>query len=401
MPKFDLKTIIFMSMLLTFMLSMLLAITRKHHKEVGGPGYWAVGNLVVGLGMVLVLIQLDTPKVLFLPGLALIGAGLSLYLNGIQAFIGKKPDHRIPVVLFFLLVAIDVFFVILQHDLRIATALGALVFAGIYLVSARLTFSRDEGIVGSLFWVASSLFLLMALFMLGRAFATVKADAAVFTSFATWPINAYTFMLGAVSQFFISSLFVLLLSYRLNQNLESIATIDSLTGILNRRGLEDSAFKMQGVCKRINLSMAVLVIDVDHFKKVNDKHGHLFGDDVLKGLAKTIAEILRSGDVLGRYGGEEFFVFLPNTNEKDAANLAERIRMGVEKTLHTVNHKIIKGTVSIGVADSVRAGYDFKGLVAAADSALYVAKNSGRNRVVSYTNITRDSKLDTRFADVL
>lgn len=66
-----------------------------------------------------------------------------------------------------------------------------------------------------------------------------------------------------------------------------------------------------------------------------------------------------------------------------------------------MNHKIIKGTVSIGVADSVRAGYDFKGLVAAADSALYVAKNSGRNRVVSYTNITRDSKLDTRFADVL
>lgn len=401
MPKFDLKTIIFMSMLLTFMLSMLLAITRRHHKEVSGPGYWAVGNLVVGLGMVLVLIQLDTQKLLFLPGVALIGAGLSLYLNGIQAFIGKMPDHRIPIVLFFLLVVIDVFFVVLQQDLRIAVVLGALVFAGIYLVSARLTFSRDEGIVGNLFWVASSLFLLMALFMLGRAFAAVKADATVFTSFAIWPINAYTFMLGAVSQFFISSLFVLLLSYRLNQNLESIATIDSLTGILNRRGLEDSAFKMQGICKRINLNMAILVIDMDHFKKVNDKHGHLFGDDVLKYLTKTIADILRSGDVLGRYGGEEFFVFLPNTNEKDATNLAERIRLGVEKALHTVNQKIIKGTVSIGVADSVRAGYDFKGLVAAADSALYVAKNSGRNRVISYTNITRDSKLDAQFSDIL
>lgn len=394
MPKFDLKTIIFMSMMLTFMLSMLLAITRRHHKEVGGPGYWAVGNLFVGLGMVLVLIQLDTQKLLFLPGVALIGAGLSLYLNGIQAFIGKTPDHRIPITLFFLLVGIDVFFVMVQHDLRMVAVLGALVFAGIYFACARLTFSRDEGIIGNLFWVASSLFLLMALFMLGRAFAAVKADPEVFSNFATWPINAYTFMLGAVSQFFVSSLFVLLLSYRLNQNLESIATIDSLTGILNRRGLEDSAFKMQGVCKRINLSMAVLVIDVDHFKKVNDKHGHLFGDDVLKALAKTVADILRSGDVLGRYGGEEFFVFLPNTNEKDATNLAERIRISVEKTLHTMNQKVIKCTVSIGVADSVRAGYDFKGLVAAADSALYVAKNDGRNRVVSYTNITRDSKLD-------
>ena len=231
----------------------------------------------------------------------------------------------------------------------------------------------------------------MALFMLGRAYAAIKADAAVFEHFTIWPVNAYTFMLGAVSQFFISSLFVLMLSYRLNQNLESIATIDGLTGVLNRRGLEDSALKMQGICKRINLSMGVLIIDMDHFKKVNDKHGHLFGDDVLRYLTKIIAEILRSGDVLGRYGGEEFCVFLPNTSEKDAAGLAERIRIAVEKSLHTVNKKIVKGTVSIGVADSVRAGYDFKGLVAAADTALYTAKNKGRNRVVCFTSITRDT----------
>lgn len=392
MPKFDLKTIVFMSMLLTFMLSMLLAITRNHHKEVRGPGYWAVGNLVVGLGMVLVLIQLDTPKLLFLPGLALIGTGLGLYLNGIQAFIGKRPDHRFPVILFILLVLIDVVFVVLQQHLRVAVVLGAIVFAGVYFACARSTFSRDEGIIGSFFWIASSLFLVMALFMVGRAYAAVKADVTVYDNFATWPINAYTFMLGAVSQFFISSLFVLMLSYRLSKKLESIATVDGLTGILNRRGLEDSALKMQGICKRINLSMAVLLIDMDHFKKVNDKHGHLFGDDVLRYLTKIISEILRSGDVLGRYGGEEFCVFLPNTNEKDASGLAGRIRAGIEQSLHTVNKVAIKGTVSIGVADSVRAGYDFKGLIAAADSALYAAKNSGRNRVVSYTDITRNTK---------
>jgi len=391
MPNFDLKTIIFMSMLLTFMLSMLLAITRSHHKEVRGPGYWAVGNLVVGLGMVLVLIQLDTPKLLFLPGVALIGTGLSLYLNGIQAFNGSAPNHRIPIIIFALLAVIDGYFVLVNDDLRTAVVLSALVFAGIYFVCARLTFSRDEGIIGNLFWIASSLFLIMALLMLIRAFTASRVDISVFASYATWPVNAYTFMLGAVSQFFISSIFVLMLSYRLNQNLESIATIDGLTGVLNRRGLEDAAMKMQGICKRINLSMAVLVIDVDHFKKVNDKHGHLFGDDVLRYLTKVIAEILRSGDVLGRYGGEEFVVFLPNTLEKDATGLAERIRLGVEKSLHDINETTIEATVSIGVADSVRAGYDFKGLVAAADSALYVAKNKGRNRVVSYTDITRDS----------
>ena len=393
MPKFDLKTIIFMSMLLTFMLSMLLAITRTHHKEVHGPGYWAVGNLVIGLGMVLVLIQLDAPKVIFLPSMALIGAGLSLYINGIQAFIGRKPDHRIPIIVFGLLALIDAYFMLIRHDILLAIVLSALIFSAIYFYSARLTFSRDEGVVGNLFWIVSSLYLLMALLMLGRAVYASQASAEVFESFATWPINAYTFMLGAVSQFFISSLFVLMLSYKLNQSLESIATIDGLTSILNRRGLEDAALKMQDMCKRINLSMTVILIDIDHFKKVNDKYGHLTGDDVLRHIAKVVAGILRSSDVFGRYGGEEFCAFLPNTTESDAIGLAERIRAGVEASPLKLDRGPIKTTISIGVADSVRAGYDFKGLIAAADGALYSAKNGGRNQVVSYTQITRDTKL--------
>jgi diguanylate cyclase len=394
MPNFDLKTIIFMSMLLTFMLSMMLAITRKHHKGMHGPGYWAVGNLVIGLGMVLMLIQLDAPKPVLLPGMALIGVGLSLYINGIQAFVDRNPDHRIPVVVFFLLLAIEAYFMLQQHNMRLTAILSAIVFVAIYLYCARLTFSRDEGIVGSLFWIASSLYLLMAVLMLGRAFYATQVDATVFDSFATWPVNAYTFMLGAVSQFCIASLFVLILSYKLNQKLESFATIDGLTGVLNRRGLEDAAIKMQDICKRINLSMAILLIDIDHFKKVNDKYGHLTGDDVLRHLSKEIASVLRSSDVLGRYGGEEFCVFLPNTTESDAIGLAERIRAGVEANHFQELQGSIKTTVSIGVADSVRAGYDFKGLVATADSAMYSAKNSGRNRVVSYTQITRDTKTE-------
>lgn len=393
MIKFDLKTIIFMSMLLTFMLSMLLAITRKHHKEVRGPGYWAVGNLVIGLGMVLVLIQLDAEKVMFLPGMALIGAGLGLYANGIQAFNNQPPDHRIPIIVFMLLTAVDAYFVLVSHNIRMAVILAAFIFAAIYLYCARLTFTREEGILGNFLWIASSLFLLMAVLMLGRAVYASQVGLEVFDSFAKWPVNAYTFMLGAVSQFFISSLFVLMLSYKLNRSLESIATIDSLTGVLNRRGLEDASIKMQDICKRINLSMAVVLIDIDYFKKVNDTYGHLVGDDVLRHIAKTISGILRSSDVLGRYGGEEFCAFLPNTTESDALGLAERIRAGIESTPIQLSLGVtLKTTVSIGVADSVRAGYDFKGLLATADSAMYGAKNGGRNRVMSYTQITRDTK---------
>jgi diguanylate cyclase (GGDEF)-like protein len=290
---------------------------------------------------------------------------------------------------------IDVYFMVMKQDIRTTVILGAIVFVVIYLYCARLTFSRDEGVVGNLFWITSSLYLLMALLMLGRAVYASRVEVEVFESFAAWPVNAYTFLLGAVSQFFISSLFVLMLSYKLTQNLESIATVDGLTGVLNRRGLEDAALKMQDICKRINLSMAVLLIDIDHFKKVNDQYGHLSGDDVLRHLAKEIMGVLRSSDVLGRYGGEEFCVFMPNTTESDALGLAERIRAAVEASPLKINRTTIKATVSIGVADSVRAGYDFKGLVATGDSAMYAAKNGGRNRVMSYTQITRDTKLMT------
>lgn len=384
-----------MSMLLTFMFSMMLAITRVHHKEIHGPGYWSVGNLVVGLGMILVLIQLDSSKVLFLPGMALIGTGLSLYINGIQAFTNRIPDHRIPVLVFVLLLGMDAYYMLVQHDVRTMVVLDSAVFALVYLLCARLTTSKDDGLLGTLFWIASSLFLISALVMAARAMLALNADASVFQSLASWSVNANVFLLGAVIQFFISGLFLLMLSYRLTQNMASIALMDGLTGVVNRRGLEDAAHKMQGICKRINLSMTVMMIDIDHFKKVNDQYGHLVGDDMLRHLAKTITGILRSGDVLGRYGGEEFCVCLPNTTEQDAVGLAERIRIGVENApLLDRRHKI-HVTVSIGVADSVRVGYDFKALVHAADNALYQAKNAGRNRVVRASLVT-DTQVERR-----
>lgn len=386
MPHFDLKTIVFMSMLLTFMLSMLLGITRVHHKGMKGPGYWAVGNLVVGLGMVFVLMQLDA-DIPFLPGTALIGAGLSLYINGIQAFSGKRADHRVPLVVFSLLFVVDVYFMLIHKDIRTTVVLDALIFAGVYLACARLTFAQDEGLLGNLYWITSSLFLFLGLLMVGRAFSASRVDVSVFDSFATWPVNAYTFMIGAVSQFFISSLFVLMLSYQLNKNLQSMVTVDGLTGILNRRGLEDASLKMQALCQRVHMGMSVLLLDIDHFKIVNDVHGHLVGDDVLRHIANVSKGVLRTGDVIGRYGGEEFAVFMPNTNETEAAILAERLRATVENSPFVDGKLNIPVTTSIGVADSVSAGFDFKGLIAAADSTLYKAKENGRNKVMRHTEV--------------
>jgi len=395
MPTFDLKTIIFMSMLLTFMLSMVLAITRTHHKEVKGPGYWAVGNLVIGLGMVILFSKFEEVRWHILPGVVLIGVGLGLFVNGIQAFSGKKPHNWLPMFIGLFLAIVNAYLLFYANELRNLVMFNAMVFSIIYFLSARLTFGRDDGLVGNMYWIASSLFFMMALLLMARVFSAYYMDNEVFKSFLDWPVNAYTFMLACVIQFFVSVLFVLMLTAQVNENLLAIATIDGLTSVLNRRGLQDAAVKTHAICKRIKIPMALLLIDLDHFKKINDTHGHLAGDAVLVSVARTIKSTLRGGDVIGRFGGEEFCVLLPNTSEREAIALAERIRDTIQHKTISISHvkkniysrNEVNCTISIGAADTETVGYDIQRLFTAADNAMYMAKNRGRNLVATQAGI--------------
>jgi diguanylate cyclase len=395
MPNFDLKTIIFMSMLLTFMLSMVLAITRSHHKEVKGPGFWAVGNLVIGLGMVILFSNFEEQGWHILPGIVLIGIGLGLFVNGIQVFSNKKTYLWLPIFLGLFLAIVNSYLIFYENELRNLVIFNASVFSLIYFIGARLTFGKDDGLVGNMYWIASSLFFMMALLLMARVFSAFYMEDTFFKTFLDWPVNAYTFMLACVIQFFVSVLFVLMLTAQVNENLQAIATVDGLTSVLNRRGLQDAAVKTHAICKRIKIPMALLLVDLDHFKKINDTHGHLAGDAVLISVAKTIKATLRGGDVIGRFGGEEFCVLLPNTTEKEAVALAERIRdtiqhktisIGhVKKNIHSRND--VSCTISIGAADTETVGYDIQRLFTAADNAMYMAKNRGRNLVATQAGI--------------
>lgn len=162
-----------------------------------------------------------------------------------------------------------------------------------------------------------------------------------------------------------------------NRRLEQIAHLDGLTGIPNRRRLDHVLDAVWQRCLESARPMSVLVIDVDHFKEFNDRHGHLAGDGILRALAELLARSLRrTEDVVARYGGEEFLVVLPGADVTMAVALAESMRESVENSPLGV-------TISIGVA-TVRpmAGGSVLDLVAIADKALYAAKRNGRNRVV-------------------
>jgi two-component system chemotaxis response regulator CheY len=183
---------------------------------------------------------------------------------------------------------------------------------------------------------------------------------------------------------------ILDLETRLRQALktmEQMATHDSLTGLFNRRALYQHADNEMERCGREIQPVSIMMIDLDYFKQVNDRYGHILGDQVLCLAAKTIQYNLRTYDWVGRWGGEEFLAVLPSTDLREAAQVAERLRLEIEAaSLQLAAGEPLKTRASLGVVSTIPGrGLNFEQLVQKADEALYAAKNGGRNRVHVYT----------------
>ena len=167
----------------------------------------------------------------------------------------------------------------------------------------------------------------------------------------------------------------------LYQQLQNAARTDPKTGLLNAPTWEQEASIEIARARASRHRSAVLIIDIDHFKRVNDTYGHLFGDQVLMGVATTISGQLRQSDLLGRFGGEEFVVLLPSSDVNEAWHAAERLRIEVGCMEIEVEKVKVGVTVSVGLAVVGEHGNDLVELLTAADLALYRAKETGRNRV--------------------
>ncbi|MBB4933258.1 diguanylate cyclase (GGDEF)-like protein [Lipingzhangella halophila] len=167
----------------------------------------------------------------------------------------------------------------------------------------------------------------------------------------------------------------------LYEQLQVAARTDPKTGLLNAATWEREAGAHLTRALHGRRSVTLLLIDIDHFKQVNDTHGHMFGDHVLLGVARTLTHHLRPSDLLGRFGGEEFVVLLPGADMAEGCRVAERLRSRVERTELVAGGKSVTITVSIGVALFQAHGDDVIELLASADHGLYRAKDAGRNRV--------------------
>ncbi|MDP2821989.1 MAG: diguanylate cyclase [Sulfuritalea sp.] len=172
---------------------------------------------------------------------------------------------------------------------------------------------------------------------------------------------------------------------RLMDSLRESSLQDAMTGLYNRRFIEAYVETLQAAVQRKGTHLAVLMFDVDHFKKVNDTHGHDAGDKVLVAVANVLKQTLRKSDILVRFGGEEFLAFLQDTTAEGGMIAAEKVRAAVEALKIALPSGVLQKTISIGVADFPEDSADFWEAVKFADTALYAAKENGRNRVVRFT----------------
>lgn len=166
------------------------------------------------------------------------------------------------------------------------------------------------------------------------------------------------------------------------EEMSRVAITDPLTRIMNRRGITVGLLDAMAHAERYRTPLTVAMVDIDHFKEINDTYGHEAGDRVLKNVAEILSDALRMPDKVGRYGGEEFLIVLPHTTLAQGSKIVERIRASVSKKIFDQGAKKAHVTISVGVTQ-FKPGEDLEQLMSQADKAMYDAKKGGRNLVVA------------------
>lgn len=383
MMTLDTRTIMVMVALWTLMLSGLLMLTASHAKEIGGIRRWALANICIGFGLGMAYFQTGPGGTLILViGATFLALGMCLQYQSLQEFNGQTPSRI--VLLLPILVYVQTFvFVFVFPSVNLRTMANPIVLGLLNAASARLLLVRVKGPLATAYGLTGISFAGLSALLVLRAANVIASYDVDHRLYSSAQFNPTAFVLGGIFELCVTFGFMLMIFYRLTSELHELAIRDSLTGAYNRRNLNDEAPRITSLCTRNKAPLSVMMIDMDHFKAINDQYGHVAGDLVLKNLAEIVRKTIRAHDYFVRYGGEEFCILLPTTNREQAKMLAERLRIRVAESGVQSEKEHIKCTVSIGVADAPCDRLDLPTLLSNADQALYEAKHSGRNRVVA------------------
>lgn len=383
----DPHTLVFSLMLTNVLMALSLFATTLGRKSDGPPdgiAKWALALLLETLTWALVASRGLVPDLLSI--VAANGVKASVHALALAAIFEfqQRPWPRwqclAPVAL---ALAMGL---VLVGDLRGRFFWGSLIFASQMLFIARALLAYPESRSGRAWRLLFAGVIVIMLVLAMRAAFALFGDGEFSQPFSVGtphPVQMLTYV-GVIATTLLGSIgFVLMVKERSDREIMQLAMTDSLTQIFNRHALMQCA--EQALARRNGQPLAFLMIDVDHFKQINDTRGHPAGDDVLRRVASLLVSRVRRYDILGRYGGEEFCVVAPDTDAEGARALAESLREIMASTAMATECGAISITVSIGVAlcphGSARA---LKDVLAEADAALYAAKQAGRNGVAFF-----------------
>lgn len=360
--------------------SVALFVTWRLNRSVPGIREWFVGFGMLAGGILLLTTQkLLHPLVSVVGGDLLVVGGYTMILVGALRFKDRQTiDWSRVAALLGLFTVLVAYLSVIQADASLRIALVSFVIAGL-LLSLAFQFVRGLDHVKVSSRLTAVVCSVHALIHLTQGL-VVLTQPAVDSLFVESLANQLVFLGGLNTSIFLAFGLIIMTTERLQADLRHQAAIDPLTKVFNRRAFFTAAEPLVKRAEYAKRPTSVLVMDLDHFKSINDTHGHHRGDEVLQSFAARARENLRGQDLLTRFGGEEFVALLPDTPIGQALEIAERVRQAVEW-----GSALERGpacTVSIGAA--VAAGETLDQLIANADMALYEAKHLGRNRVVAF-----------------
>ncbi len=358
-----------------------------------GLGRWAAALLVNAIGHLLIMLRGLIPDVLsVVVGNLMLSSVFVGMIAAVYQFQGRPVRWALLLappllVLVFVSVFIDNF------PVRVSFVGLVIGLQAVWALLAAL--SHRHATVGRGQWLLVAGLSLEAVVLGGRALVAISTHSEATNILQSSALQTLTF-LATFSVVLISSVgFVFMSRDRADENNRVLAALDPLTGVANRRSLIAALDRDVARAQRMREPMALMMVDIDHFKDVNDQYGHPAGDRVLCSVVNVLRQRVRAQDLVGRYGGEEFMVLLPDTGLTGAEQLARELCKAVEESrcpADGVPGPGIAVTVSIGVfGGRLDSGDSWDMLIAAADRALYQAKNNGRNRVEVATGLRRPS----------
>lgn len=352
----------------------------------GSLRIWTRGIALQALGWFFIGFRGEWPDFIALLGAnTLLALGMAECCDSLRRFNNEPKRRRLPYLLVFMVILVSIAFSYVWPDRFWRLTINTLLLGFLFLIAGHLAWharTKDE-VVARSHMLVSLVFIFAAIILFVRVVSVLMLGREHIPSINDITLIQGLFYTAATLGPLVATLgYALMCNERLSSELSRLANEDALTGVHNRRSIEQIAHRMSLPERRKNRPFSLILVDADHFKRINDQYGHAAGDSALRELACVLNKVAGELGVVGRFGGEEFLILLPDADLHEASLMANSMREGICNKALQFGEQKMSWSISAGVAQWSKRDLDFDALVRRADEALYRAKNEGRNRIV-------------------